>query len=149
GVDAALHAHLGGAAGDGVVDLAEDDVEAVGVGVRLPALALERAELAVDEAHVGEVDVAVHDVGDLVPHVGGADGIGGGGQSHQVGAGGGKGRLGAHDRGLVAMEGAGEGRALDGAGGRVRERSTGTSHSRTASISSQGSNQLMTLQPPA
>ena len=68
----------------GLVDLAEHDVEAVGVGVRLPALALEGAELAVDEADVGEVDVAVDDVGDLVADVGGADRVGG---AHQGDAG--------------------------------------------------------------
>ena len=42
---------------------------AVGVRVGLPALALEGAELAVHEADVGEVDVAVDDVGDVVADV--------------------------------------------------------------------------------
>ena len=84
GVDAALHAHFGRAAGDCLLDLAEHDVDAVGVGVVLPALALEGAELAVHEADVGEVDVAVDDVGDLVAHVRRPDRVRAAHQCHEV-----------------------------------------------------------------
>jgi len=46
------------------------------IGVGLPALALETTELASDEADVGEIDVAVDDVGDFVADVLGARQIG-------------------------------------------------------------------------
>ena len=46
------------------------------VGVGLPALALEAAELASDEADVGEIDVAIDDVGDFIADVFGAGQIG-------------------------------------------------------------------------
>src|SRR5439155_9471488 len=84
GVDAPLHAHLGGAAADRFLHLAEHEVQAVGVSVGLPALPLEGAELAVHEADVGEIDVAVDDVGDLVADVGGAHGVGGADQGAEI-----------------------------------------------------------------
>jgi hypothetical protein len=56
--------------------LPSTDVEPVRVGVLFPALPLEGAEVAVHEADVGEVDVAVDDVGDVVAHVLGADVVG-------------------------------------------------------------------------
>ena len=65
-VDAALHAHLGGAGPPRLLGPVGDlvDGQPVGVGV---ALALgERAEPAADVADVGEVDVAVDHVGDVV-----------------------------------------------------------------------------------
>ena len=68
GVDAALHADLGGAQLPGLLgavgDLLEGEAEGVGVGAALG----ERAEAAADVADVGEVDVAVDDVGHLVAH---------------------------------------------------------------------------------
>ena len=78
GIDAALHADLGGAAVDGLLHLGQDGLDRLVVGVGLPALALEGAEAAADEADVGEVDVAVDDVRDVVADVGLADGVGGG-----------------------------------------------------------------------
>ena len=86
GVDAALHADLGGAAVDGVLHLGEHVLGAVGARVVVLAVAREGAELAADEADVGEVDVAVDDVGDLGADVGGADVVGGADQRGEVGA---------------------------------------------------------------
>ena len=85
-VDAALHADLGGAAVDGVLHLGEHVVGAVGARVVVLAMTREGAELAADEADVGEVDVAVDDVGDLGADVGGADVVGGADQRGEVGA---------------------------------------------------------------
>ena len=66
GVDAALHAHLGGAEVPRLLgpvgDLVEGERVRVGVGASLG----ERAEPAADVADVGEVDVAVDHVGDVV-----------------------------------------------------------------------------------
>jgi hypothetical protein len=68
-VDPALHAHFRGAARDRVGHLGEDLMVGMIVGVGLPALPLEAAELASDKADVGEVDIAVDDVGDFVADV--------------------------------------------------------------------------------
>ncbi len=66
GVDARLHADLGGAEGHRLVHPAHELLPAVLVGVgRAPALA-EAAERAADHAHVGHVDVAVDHEGDGV-----------------------------------------------------------------------------------
>ena len=46
------------------------------VRIGFPALALEAAELASDETDVGEVDVAIDDVGDFVADIFGAREIG-------------------------------------------------------------------------
>src|SRR5712691_1491343 len=67
GMDAALHAHLGGAGvpgfGGAVADLLQRERVRVGVGAALR----ERAEPAAGVADVGEVDVAGDNVGDVVP----------------------------------------------------------------------------------
>ena len=72
GIDAALHANFGRAARDRVADLGEDGLVGMVVGVGFPSLALEAAELASDETDIGEVDVAIDDVGDFVADVFGA-----------------------------------------------------------------------------
>ena len=64
GIVAALHQHLHAADGDGLVDLAEQLLEAEDVAVRRADLAVERAEVALGDADVGVVDVAIDDVGD-------------------------------------------------------------------------------------
>jgi hypothetical protein len=46
------------------------------VGVGLPALTLEAAELASHETDIGEVDIAIDDVGDFVTDVLGAREVG-------------------------------------------------------------------------
>ena len=66
GVDAALHADLGGAELPGLLGPVGDLVEGERVGVGVGAPLGERAEPAADVADVGEVDVAVDDVGDVV-----------------------------------------------------------------------------------
>ena len=50
------------------------------------AMAREGAELAADEADVGEVDVAIHHVGDHRSDIGFADVVGGADQRREVGA---------------------------------------------------------------
>jgi hypothetical protein len=149
GVDAALHADLGGAAGDRFLDLAEDHVHAVRVRVGLPALALERAELAVHEADVREVDVPVDDVGDVVADVLAPDGVGRAHDRDEVVA------LGAEERfGLVGREVAMPAehaveRLAHAGRARPSARSTGSSFDATASIAFQSSNQLMWDVPPS
>ena len=69
-VDAALHADLGGAELPGLLGAVGDLVEGERVGVGVGAPLGERAEPAADVADVGEVDVPVDDVGDVV-----ADGV--------------------------------------------------------------------------
>ena len=59
-----------------VGDLRDDGLVGMVVGVGLPALALEAAELASDETDVGEVDIAIDDVGDFVADVFGARQVG-------------------------------------------------------------------------
>ena len=66
GVDAALHADLGGAELPRLLGAVGDLVERERVGVGVGAPLGERAEPAADVADVGEVDVAVDDVGDVV-----------------------------------------------------------------------------------
>ncbi len=67
GVDTALHADLGGPEPPGLLGAVPDLVEVEAVRVRVCASLGERAEAAAGVADVGEVDVAVHHVGDLVP----------------------------------------------------------------------------------
>ena len=69
-VDAALHAHLGRPERPGLLGPVGDLVQGQRVGVGVGAALRERAEPAADVADVGEVDVPVDDVGDLV-----ADGL--------------------------------------------------------------------------
>ena len=76
GIDAALHADFGGSARDRIGDLRDDGVVGMVVGIGFPFLALEAAELAADEADIGEVDVAIDDVGDFLADVFGAREIG-------------------------------------------------------------------------
>jgi len=83
-IDATLHADFGRAAVDRLLHLGEDHLDRRVVGVRFPALALERAELAADEADVREIDVAVHDVGHVVADVGVADRIGDGEEREEI-----------------------------------------------------------------
>ena len=70
GVDAALHAHFGAASGPGFAHAALDFLRAQVVGAAAQVfrqLALgEGAELALEVADVGVVDVAVDDVGDAI-----------------------------------------------------------------------------------
>ena len=86
GVDASLHAHLGGAGlprlGRTVADLLEREGVRVGVGAALG----EGAEPAAGVADVGEVDVAGDDVGDVVADDLAAQRVGDPGQRLQVGA---------------------------------------------------------------
>ena len=70
GVDPALHAHLGAPPGRRLAGSVGDLGERERVGLRVDLALRERAEAAPDVADVGEVDVAVHDVGDVV-----ADGV--------------------------------------------------------------------------
>ena len=77
GIDAALHADFRRPARHGVGDLRQDGVVGMVVGVGFPFLALEAAELAADEADIGEVDVAIDDVGDFFADVLGAREVGG------------------------------------------------------------------------
>ncbi len=64
----ALHQNLRAAERDGFLDLFVDLVMSDHVGVVVARDAVERAELAIDVADVGIVDVAVNDIGDdLVP----------------------------------------------------------------------------------
>ena len=65
-VDAALHADLGGADHPGLLGAGADLVHRQRVGVRVRAPLGERAEPAAGVADVGEVDVPVHHVGDVV-----------------------------------------------------------------------------------
>jgi len=86
GMNAPLHAHLGGAGlpglGGPVADLPERERVRIGVGAALR----ERAEPAAGVADIGEVDVAGDDVGDVVTDDLAAQRIGDPGQCLQVGA---------------------------------------------------------------
>ena len=64
GVVAALQQQLVAAERPGLVDLAEDLLEAEDVAFGMADGAVERAEVAAGDADVGVVDVAVDDVGD-------------------------------------------------------------------------------------
>ena len=76
GVDAALHANLGGAARDGIGHFRENRLVGMVVGVGFPLLPLEAAKLASDETDIGEVDVPIDDVGHFVANIFGAREIG-------------------------------------------------------------------------
>ena len=86
GIDAALHADLGGAPGPRVSHFLEDGLVGMVIGVGLPALAFEAAELASDETDIGEIDVAIDDVGDFVADVFGARQVGAFDHRAQIGA---------------------------------------------------------------
>ncbi len=68
GGKAGLDAHLGGAQIPGLAGTADDFFDGEEVGLLLAMVAREGAEAAVLDADVGEVDVAVDDVGHHVPH---------------------------------------------------------------------------------
>ncbi len=76
GIDPALHADFGSAARDRVGDFGEDGLVGMIVGVGLPLLALETAELASDETDIREIDIAIDDVGDFVANIFGASEVG-------------------------------------------------------------------------
>ena len=77
GIVAALQQQLHAADGDRLVDLAEQLVEAEHVAFRRSDRPVERAEVALRDADVRVVDVAVDDVGDdAVGVLAGADGVG-------------------------------------------------------------------------
>ena len=67
GVDAGLDAQLGGAVGHGLADAAHEVLARVFVGVGRALGLAEAAERAADDAHVGDVEVAVDDERDLLP----------------------------------------------------------------------------------
>ena len=60
----ALHEDLRAAQGEGLLDLLVDLIEGDDVGVGVVFDAVEGAELAIDVADVGVIDVAIDDVGD-------------------------------------------------------------------------------------
>ena len=64
GMQAALHQHARAAEIEGLLNLLEDDVDAVDVAFRVAHRTVEGAEAAVLRAEVGVVDIAVDDVGD-------------------------------------------------------------------------------------
>ena len=66
GMDAALHAHLGRAPAPRLLGPVGHLGKRQRVGLGIDLALRERAEAASDVAHVREVDVAVHDVGDVV-----------------------------------------------------------------------------------
>ena len=77
GIVAALQQQLHAADGDRLVDLAEELVEAEHVALRRSDRTVERAEVALRDAHVRVVDVAVDDVGDdALGMLARADGVG-------------------------------------------------------------------------
>src|SRR6185437_6508774 len=85
GMDASLHAHLGGTGFPGLGGTVPDLLQRQGVRVGIgPALG-ERAEPAARVADVGEVDVAGDDVGDVVTLDLAAQRVGDAGQYLQVG----------------------------------------------------------------
>ena len=67
-VDAALHADLGGTCRRGLADPGTDLVEREGVGIDVLGALRERTEAAAGVADIGEVDIAVDDVGHVVTH---------------------------------------------------------------------------------
>jgi hypothetical protein len=64
GVMAALHENLRAAKRDGLLDLAVEFLPRDHVAVGVLLRAVERAELAIDVADVGVIDIAIDDVGD-------------------------------------------------------------------------------------
>ena len=85
-MDAALHAHLGGAGPPGLLGAVAHLGQRQRVGVGVGAPLRERAEPAAGVADVGEVDVAGDDVGDVVAGDLAAQRVGDAGQRLQVGA---------------------------------------------------------------
>ncbi len=81
---AALNADFGGADFPGFDGLLRDLLEAEEVGVGFARAAAEGAELAADEADIGEIDIAIDDVGDDIAGQLATQGIGGDQQAEQV-----------------------------------------------------------------
>ncbi len=63
----ALNANLGRADFPGFARLLRDLLEAEKVSVGFARAAAESAEFAADEADVGEINIAIYDVGDDIP----------------------------------------------------------------------------------
>ena len=82
-----LDADLGGAQVPRLAGAPHDLLDRQEVALLLAVVARERAEAAVLDAHVGEVDVAVHDIGDGVADVAPAQLVGGQRQRLQIPAG--------------------------------------------------------------
>src|SRR6185312_3133919 len=101
GVDAALHADLGRPGRPGLVDAVADLGHGQGVGVGVGAALGEGAEPAAGVADVGEVDVAVDHVGDVLAVDVGAHRVGQRRERVQVGA------VGAQQRQVLAVREAG------------------------------------------
>ena len=80
----ALNADFGGAELPGFDGFLRDLIRIEEVRVGLARAAAEGAELASHKTDVGEVDVAIHDIGDEVAGEFGAQQVGGGEQSEQV-----------------------------------------------------------------
>ena len=80
----ALNADFGGAELPGFDGLLRDLIRLEEICVGLARAAAEGAELASHKTDVGEVDVAIHDVGDEVAAEFGAQQVGGGEQAEQV-----------------------------------------------------------------
>ncbi len=80
----ALDADFGGAELPGFDGFLRDLIGLEEIGVGLARAAAEGAELASHKTDVGEVDVAIHHVGDEVAGEFGAQQVGGGEQSEQV-----------------------------------------------------------------
>ncbi len=81
---AALYADFGGAELPGFAGFLRHLIEREEVCVGLARAAAEGAELASDKTDVGEIDVAVDDVGDDVAGEFGAQYVGGGEQAEQI-----------------------------------------------------------------
>ena len=81
---AALNADFGGAEFPGLDRFPRHVVEREKIGVRFARAAAEGAELASHETDIGEIDVAVHDVGDDVAGEFGAQHVGGDQQAEQI-----------------------------------------------------------------
>jgi hypothetical protein len=124
-MDAALHAHLGGAGLPGLLGAVADLLQRQGVRVGVGAALGERAEPAAGVADVGEVDVAGDDVGDVVADDLAAQCVGDAGQRLQVGA-----VRGQQGDGLVVGEGGRVAFGLAEGGGGLAGREDGREGSR-------------------
>ena len=106
-----LDAHLGGAEIPRLLGAPHDLRDGQEVALFLPVVAAERAERAVLDADVREVDVAIDDVGDDVPGLPLPQLVGDQGQRVEVAPLGARERDAALDRHFVAVESPGEDRA--------------------------------------
>ncbi len=129
-VDAALHADLGGAEAPGLLGAVAHLVEGKRVGIRVGPSLGEGAEAAADVAHVGEVDVAVDDVRDLLTDGVTAQVVGEPGQRSEEVAVSGHQREGVvvREAARIGLGGAERRAALADQGGRCGDRRHGASH---------------------